>query len=807
MNGEDHVNMPEVVLEEGTSLEQEQIDCLNTIILNNLPTAKEPGIRTRVFAIKLYTLIENLLFEPRLHLVEEPEEVFDLTQQGWMDGNYEKLLRHPWFFGRRLKEKVKNNDLQTTKRTIKDRTDAEELERMSKKAIDAFSDILQDYAKGSLDYHFSSRHDRKRPHANVYHPDADRVHLVLSGLGDPNETLTGWKDVFHCPKEEDMRQSFSTTVIDLPGYGKTRLLFEAVAEYFLIYFTRSQEKVTWASGSGDAQWAVETVDPTLKSTFGGDAAERAFYVLIYVRMYVLANFLDLVLSHNVTPFDARRRLLLLQACPPCLANSEDIFVHIAKVAQSFDEETLCRASGQSSNKFCDSIKEVLHGTNDSPRLCLTFDEAHKATRDPWLSHRYSLLPRMLEMVDSCLQPKAIVCAASQLSVNMLNVGSLSPGSRLSYASNTRRLQSDSLEEYILRHLRAVLPGLLERIKKWLYPRPRLVARLIEMYLAAAQNGVKKIPYHRILSSAFEVSTGYRPVDAMDLEAQEEAVPEFIIGQSFGCGVSKRKSFSGHIDSTFMEMVSRLLCRWMLSNPSALKLGSYKSAKLLELGVTTLPSLNPQSPAYFMLNVRYDVSLTEAYGAVSLLSLLGSPDTAIFKDCIKEAITFDAGMPTQKDKFERSMVWTLINCLGTEDGSVLDDIFDFHRDAPSWTKQPYRLISFARGNNVPVRLTWKSGASLRLVIRAREPNDIEHWLRNPKGIPFMFKDGCHCLAFVENRTTLEQSVLIVHDTMEGDYEMEKQIADLKKGLQHQRVVYSGVNKFKGIGKGQVDSFVL
>ncbi len=66
-----------------------------------------------------------------------------------------------------------------------------------------------------------------------------------------------------------------------------------------------------------------------------------------------------------------------------------------------------------------------------------------------------------------------------------------------------------------------------------------------MYLAAAQNGVRRIPYHRILSSAFEVSTGYRPVDAMDMEAQEEEIPEFIIDQSFGCGVLERKSLSGN----------------------------------------------------------------------------------------------------------------------------------------------------------------------------------------------------------------------------------------------------------------------
>ncbi len=65
-----------------------------------------------------------------------------------------------------------------------------------------------------------------------------------------------------------------------------------------------------------------------------------------------------------------------------------------------------------------------------------------------------------------------------------------------------------------------------------------------MYLTAAQNGVKRIPYHRILSSAFEVSTGYRPVDAVDLEAQEEEIPEFILGQSFGCGVLEHESLNG-----------------------------------------------------------------------------------------------------------------------------------------------------------------------------------------------------------------------------------------------------------------------
>ncbi|KAK0184599.1 hypothetical protein F5146DRAFT_1145106 [Armillaria mellea] len=229
---------------------------------------------------------------------------------------------------------------------------------MSKKAIYAFSDVLQDYATGRLDYHFSSQHDGKGPHTNVHHPDAKRVHLLLAGLGDPNETLTSWEGVLHSAEEES-QNACAMTVINLPGYGKTRLLFEAAEKYFLIYFTCSNDKATWATGSDDVQWVVETVNTTSKWTHECQAARRAIYVLIY--------FLDLALSHRLAPIDTRRRLLLLQACPPCLApSSDDLFVHIAKVAQSFDDKTLRRAAGQSSDKFRQSIKEVLHGIADSP---------------------------------------------------------------------------------------------------------------------------------------------------------------------------------------------------------------------------------------------------------------------------------------------------------------------------------------------------------------------------------------------------------------------------------------------------------
>ncbi|KAK0209117.1 hypothetical protein DFS33DRAFT_1485352 [Desarmillaria ectypa] len=206
-----------------------------------------------------------------------------------------------------------------------------------------------------------------------------------------------------------------------------------------------------------------------------------------------------------------------------------------------------------------------------------------------------------------------------------------------------------------------------------------------------------------------------------------------------------------------------------------------------------------------------MALTEAYGAASLVAPLGSPSADIFKDCMKQAIIVNAEIPvlgkTQKNIFERSMVWTIMNNLGKEDGCVLEDIFHFQKDTPPWARQPYWLISFTREKNVPVPVTWMSGASPRLSFKARGPDDIEHWLKDPKGVPFIFRDNRHCLAFVENRTTLERSVLVVHGALEGDCEMEKQIAANNNGVQYQRVVYSGIKDLQGTGEGQIGLFML
>ncbi len=108
--------------------------------------------------------------------------------------------------------------------------------------------------------------------------------------------------------------------------------------------------------SGDVQSVVETVNPTPKNMYGARRhGERSTS-----RMCVLVCFLDLVSSHRLVPLDACHRVFLLQACPPSLANSKDLFVPIAKVTHSFTDETLRHTAGKSfrmnlatpSRKFC-----------------------------------------------------------------------------------------------------------------------------------------------------------------------------------------------------------------------------------------------------------------------------------------------------------------------------------------------------------------------------------------------------------------------------------------------------------------------
>ncbi len=76
-------------------------------------------------------------------------------------------------------------------------------------------------------------------------------------------------------------------------------------------------------------------------------------------------------------------------------------------------------------------------------------------------------------------------------------------------------------------------------------RPRLVARLLEMYMQAEEllGDRTQIPYHKILSQAFCVLTGFQPLDGIIYESTEGEIPGAMIGCSFECRImTVRKRF-------------------------------------------------------------------------------------------------------------------------------------------------------------------------------------------------------------------------------------------------------------------------
>ncbi|KAK0464613.1 uncharacterized protein EV420DRAFT_1053591 [Desarmillaria tabescens] len=264
------------------------------------------------------------------------------------------------------------------------------------------------------------------------------------------------------------------------------------------------------------------------------------------------------------------------------------------------------------------------------------------------------------------------------------------------------------------------------------------------------------------------------MDAAFLESQEEEIPNSILSEYFppsAMGVKKQVEHENNCD--LMMTVSRLLYRWILSNPSGRELSHDHASRLVDFGVTSLPPTVARTPYKFTRDVAESVALTEPCGALSLMALLGSAGADPLKASMREAVFDVEEIADEKDIFKRGIILVLMEKLGKEAGCTLDDILQFHDGAPPWTKECYRLISFVRnsdsGAQIPVRVTWKSGASPHLGFKAREPDDVMCWIKDPNGVPFIFPDAHHwsdALAIVENLTTLERSMLVIQDRTEA-----------------------------------------
>lgn len=217
---------------------------------------------------------------------------------------------------------------------------------------------------------------------------------------------------------------------------------------------------------------------------------KAVRILLYARIYVLAQFMERILTDpNVGPLKARLRFLLLQACPPTsiLDNAElfDIFLHVSRAAQSFHTKVLEAATDTLLQQLIRSIRKLtVDCGSHSARLHVLIDEAQSATQDPWLylPSEPPFLSQFLCMTDDILQPRVTLIAGSALSLSRLEqalalwprknfVGATS----FSYTSGVSKTSPDDRSvclDYINRHMPDLRneKRLLERVLTWLHPR-------------------------------------------------------------------------------------------------------------------------------------------------------------------------------------------------------------------------------------------------------------------------------------------------------------------------------------------------
>lgn len=189
---------------------------------------------------------------------------------------------------------------------------------------------------------------------------------------------------------------------------------------------------------------------------------------------------------------------------------------------------------------------------DCPKLHVLIDEAqHGLLSDVWSGP--AQVPFM-RLVGEVIKPRAIIAGASKLSVDKLEVvefygpcmkyvregTTLFTSTKTWPDGSTKNGVHDQMLRYcVLDHLPELLniPGLLERIEKWLSCRPRFIATLLQLYMQAEKllGDHNQIPYHKILSEAFRRSTGFQPRDGIIFEGIEGELPQAITELSFEYG--------------------------------------------------------------------------------------------------------------------------------------------------------------------------------------------------------------------------------------------------------------------------------
>ena len=279
---------------------------------------------------------------------------------------------------------------------------------------------------------------------------------------------------------------------------------------------------------------------------------------------------------------------------------------------------------------------------------------------------------------------------------------------------------------------------------------RFTASLIELLLFTQSTS-----RHRVLSAFIRSLTGFRVTDASDLEEEEPPLTKDIlecIENYYGpvgdedCLFEKSSSrcnvllcfdvFISILLGQDLSYIFDALMRWRIgSQPTAIRIEGDKH-QMIASGIGHLKMIKPDQ----LLDTKdnYFAYLCEPLAVLYLSSTFARRRETTNLSWLSDATFTARNNSSLGFMFEEAVLMIILEMFGGEPRALSDA---FHTDQP-WGERRVVLVSLKRGADGEMYscpVSWTSGSSDRLGIKATSPTQVIEFFNNPDGKCFLFPD--------------------------------------------------------------------
>ncbi|KAF8519086.1 hypothetical protein BU17DRAFT_90258 [Hysterangium stoloniferum] len=638
-------------------------------------------------------------------------------------------------------------------------------------AIKNYENYIEYLAVGKLDGYLDSiRREDKVTDLKVMLP-LDPI-LLLHDLGNHPDMV----------RVEQLFTRSTVHLFGVSGSGKTRLALEGLCLNWGLYISCRSTRGP-ASGSKDFEVATEEILPTLSTWHteeadehkkNAKAADRVFAMLLCARIFILKQFVQHV-PVNTDATLARRRWVLGQVLPPWSDNrGKDLFVSVLETLRPADTEVMRDIISSTLRELKTKRKDLFPDGSNTP-LFVVIDEAQVAAdrlKEYFRSNAGTdMRPVLREMYRFFLETRfftGFILAGTGLSMKMVEdaVGSVDAknvpggGSRVftdigGFTENDSS-QVDYIRRYITLSENYSDRRLLERMVYWFSGRHRLTASLIELFI-----GLKSVPRHRVLTSLVEHLTGFRVTDAIELEDDEPPIsPELSVLIDEYRPLSGSKRVFENNREELIPCLVEILMRWTLaSEPTTVAVENHMH-DIIGYGVGSLKKITGRWK--FKATTNYPVYICEPLVILALSSLFEDHSHTMRKTWMANALRSASNPSVLGYLFEQAILLVLMETFGGE-FKPLSHAFHCSESLGSRNVTLVTLKRMADDVMQCYPVSWKTGASDRLGLKAKSPEEVLAFLHNPDGKPFLFPDnhmGPDVMCTLQDKETKELIILAV-----------------------------------------------